>query len=451
MDCLAATGGDALPALGVAVLVLVLGAALLLMPRRRGRAQGGRRTRSVLGVVLAVGVGVSAAAVGGEPAPASAAVSDCITAPASPIPTSGPVIGADQQVSFVSGGVTYHGSYRGPVDTSRPVPAAAIVVGTGGVDRDGNAGALQTQVYSWLADLLAEQGIASIRYDKLGTGETGLGPYTSDPAQMLPLSYDHLRVQPARDALSFLAAQPGVDAGRLLLLGHSEGGAVALTIATDPGSAPPVAGLLLVEPAYTHILDIVSRQFAQQMDEAVAGGAMTAEDGATLKTWMQHGVDQIRNGDSPFPAPGPVPLPDATDFTQYVQALIQSNVYGSDPAQMVITHAYRTAYGKDFDAIVPYELASQISIPTLITCGTQDFNTPCGDGSQGSGIEDMARRFAPGVARFEVIPDMVHILRDTGEDVVPNVADQVEYPFSTVFADRFSSAVHEFVAEGSSR
>jgi uncharacterized protein len=111
---------------------------------------------------------------------------------------------------------------------------------------------------------------------------------------------------------------------------------------------------------------------------------------------------------------------------------------------MVISHAYRTEYGKDFDAITPFDLSPLVSIPTLITCGTKDFNTPCGDGTPGSGVLGVDAGFAPGTAQLEVIPDMVHILRDTGADDVPVVADQVKYPFSEDFAARFSAYVARF-------
>ena len=66
---------------------------------------------------------------------------------------------------------------------------------------DGNGTGLEADIYSWIADLLSGSGWASIRYDKLGTGQTGLGPYTDDPDAMLPLSYDQLRIEPARQAL----------------------------------------------------------------------------------------------------------------------------------------------------------------------------------------------------------------------------------------------------------
>ncbi|GAA2229498.1 LPXTG cell wall anchor domain-containing protein [Herbiconiux moechotypicola] len=449
-DCLADTGAaGSLPLLLVGVLVLTAGAVVLVLLRRRRGSGGGRgAATTTLAIVLAVLAASGALQLGGAAAPATASVS---SAEASACPSAGPtseptpaptptptttpvqpVIGADQEVAFDSGGVTFHGSFRGPTDTSQPVPAVVIVVGTGGVDRNGNAPTLDTEAYEWLADVMSANGVASLRYDKLGTGATGLGPYAADPDEMLALGYDQLRVQPIRDALSFVAEQPGVDSDRILLLGHSEGGADSLIVATELGDAPALAGLLLIEPAYTHILDVVSSQFSVQMEAAVAAGAMTADDEQTLADWMAAGVAEIRTGTPPYPAPGPVPLPDAVDMTAVFQSTIESNIYGSDPAQMVVTHAYRTLYGKQYDAVDPYELPPLVSVPTLVTCGTKDFNTPCGDGTPDSGVVAVAGQFAPGVAEFTEIPDMVHILRDVGSADVPQPADQIAYPFSSV-------------------
>jgi uncharacterized protein len=180
------------------------------------------------------------------------------------------------------------------------------------------------------------------------------------------------------------------------------------------------------------------------MDSAVAGSAMTPEDAATLRAWMADGVDDIRSGTPPYPAPPPVPLPGATDFTATMQSTIESNIHGSDPAQMVVSHAYRTLYGKQFDEIAPPTIAPLIDIPVLITCGTKDFNTPCGDGTPGSGVVALAAQFAPGVARFVELTGVVHILRDVGAADVPSLADQVAYPFSTQLEHEFTTFVAQF-------
>ncbi|WP_460773341.1 alpha/beta fold hydrolase [Microbacterium sp. GXF7504] len=433
VECLAATGTDVAGPLILGLLALLAGVGAVVL-HRTGRRRGVRGGALLVVAALAV----SGVAVIGSAGPAQAASDPCDETPVSS------VILPDQDVSFISGGVAFAASLRAPAPGRTGVPAAIIIGGTGAVDRDGNGAGLEMDQYRWIADLLSAQGIASLRYDKLGTGATGLGPYAADPSAMLPLTYEQLRVQPARDALTSLAAVPGVDPNRLIVIGHSEGGAVATLVVTEPKGAPAAAGLALVEPAYTHILDIVSRQFADQMDAAATGGAMDPADVATLKTWLDAGVAEIRGGTPPYPVPGPVPLPGATDFTALMQTTIQDNIYGSDPAQMVITHAYRTLYGKGYDAVDPADLVPAIGIPTLITCGTKDFNTPCGDGTPGSGVIALSQAFTPGVARFVTLPDTVHILRDVGDADVPNIADQLAYPYSAVFAAEFSAFVATF-------
>lgn len=352
-------------------------------------------------------------------------------------------IGPDQDITFVSGGVTFDGSLRAPVDPTGKVPAAVIIGGTGAIDRNGNGTGLEADIYSWIADLLSGSGWASIRYDKLGTGQTGLGPYTGDPDAMLPLSYDQLRIEPARQALRFLAAQPGIDTSRLILIGHSEGGGVVMSVAHDLQGAPPIAGLALIEPLYAPILGVVGRQFSDQIEAAVQGGGMTQADADTLKAWLAEGIEQIRTGTPPYPDPGPVPIPDATGYTATMQTAIESNIYGSDPAQMVVSHAYRTRYGKEFDQIQASSIVPTLAIPTLLTCGSKDFNTPCGDGTPDSGVAALAPLFRPGVVTFTEIPNMVHILRDVGNDD-PSLPDSLNYPFSTALADTFGDYLATF-------
>jgi pimeloyl-ACP methyl ester carboxylesterase len=424
-NCLRSTGSDPFVVILIALLlllILVAGFIALFAIRRRSR-----RVSATLAILFLFAAG-SSIVVG--PAPASAVAADCIQ--------------ADADVTFRSGDITLQASFRGPIAGSDPVAAAVIVGGTGDVDRDGNGAGILMNEYEWIADLLSAQGIASLRFDKLGTGATGLGPYSDDPDELLSLTYDQLRVQPVRDALSFLAAQPGIDADRLILIGHSEGGAVTISVAADRGSGPEIAGLALIEPSYDRILNVVPSQLAQQMDTAVAGSAISEADAAALKAWMADGVEEIRMGAAPYPAPDSAPLPDAIDYTAVMQTTIANNIYGSDPAQMVISHAYRTLYGKQFDEIDPVTIAPSITVPVLVTCGTKDFNTPCGDGTVGAGVAALASAFAPGIARFVELTDVVHIMRDVGADDVPGLADQVNYPYSAQLATEITEFVAQF-------
>jgi pimeloyl-ACP methyl ester carboxylesterase len=443
-DCLANTGSGALPAVLAAGILLLAGIAVAVVVRRRtaGERTGGR-ARGLLAVVLMIGLGASVLAIG-SPSQSAQASSRCGETTA--IPVSGPAVLPDQPVTFESGGVTVHGTYRGAANATGSIPAAIIIVGSGNVDRDGNGVGIGSEVYEWIADVLSAQGVASLRYDKLGVGETGLGPYADNPAALATTSYDTLRVQPARDGLSFLAAQPGIDAGRLIVVGHSEGGAIALDLVNNPGSGPAPAGLALIEPSYTRLFDTIIDQSTSQLDAAVAAGTVTAPDADTLKAYAAAGVDELRGSNPPYPAPGPPPLPNATGFTAVTQSALQLAFYEFDPEYTLQTKSYRSQYGKDADELYSPDLAATIGIPTLITCGTKDEQTPCGDGTPGSGVLGVVDAFQPGVARFVQLPDTVHLLRDLGDDEVPDVQAQLAYPFSTVAEGAIGDFAAQFAA-----
>ena len=62
-----------------------------------------------------------------------------------------------------------------------------------------------------LAELLSDRGEASLRYDKVGTGKTGLGPYQQRPNDVGSAVY----TSGAKAAARYLADQPGTDKARL--------------------------------------------------------------------------------------------------------------------------------------------------------------------------------------------------------------------------------------------
>lgn len=105
-----------------------------------------------------------------------------------------------------------------------PFPAAVLVPGVGSHERDYTV--LGHRRFLVLADHLARRGVACLRFDERGAGRSG-----GDPAAAT--SADH-----AEDALAgvrFLRGRAGIDAARVGLIGHSEGGTVAaLAAAASP-------------------------------------------------------------------------------------------------------------------------------------------------------------------------------------------------------------------------
>jgi dienelactone hydrolase len=138
-----------------------------------------------------------------------------------------------QQVRFAgAGGVPLAGTLALPMDTTRPVPAMLLLQGSGPTDRDGNQpdSGIRTDLLRQVADILAAHGIASLRYDKRGMyANTATRPARQEDYPQF-FSWQNF-VGDALAAHAFLAGQPVVDAGRVGLLGHSEGGLIALQAA----------------------------------------------------------------------------------------------------------------------------------------------------------------------------------------------------------------------------
>lgn len=101
------------------------------------------------------------------------------------------------------------------------VPCVLLVSGSGLQNRDEEL--LGHKPFLVIADYLARNGIASLRYDDRGTGES-LGDVTN-------ITTDDL-AEDAEWLFNWLRKQPGIDPKRVGIAGHSEGGCIAAMIAS---------------------------------------------------------------------------------------------------------------------------------------------------------------------------------------------------------------------------
>ena len=77
----------------------------------------------------------------------------------------------EQKITFLSDGLTLAGTVTLP-DAQGTFPGVVLVPGSGQVDRNENAKKLAINAFSEIAADLASKGIASLRYDKRGVGES---------------------------------------------------------------------------------------------------------------------------------------------------------------------------------------------------------------------------------------------------------------------------------------
>jgi uncharacterized protein len=119
-----------------------------------------------------------------------------------------------------------------------PFPAALFIGGSGPMDRDETVAGHKP--FLVLADLFTKKGIAVLRYDKRGTGQS-TGNY--DQASISDLAGD------AEAALTYLKGRKEVDAKRVGILAHSEGGILAAQLAAKANDMDWL--VLLATPATT--------------------------------------------------------------------------------------------------------------------------------------------------------------------------------------------------------
>jgi len=145
------------------------------------------------------------------------------------------------KVSVESTGATLQGLLSLPVKgvAERGAPTLVLLPGSGPVDLRGNSAPLITNAgYEQLANALGCRGYGVLRIAKLG-----IAPSTGDGNAVTLDTY----AENTAAWLALLAETPGVDAGRLGLIGHSEGGLVAL-YATAEGVIEPKTLVLLATP-----------------------------------------------------------------------------------------------------------------------------------------------------------------------------------------------------------
>lgn len=191
--------------------------------------------------------------------------------------------------TFASGALSLAGTVTLPRERTAPVPVAVIIAGSGPTDRNGNSHLGPGIVYrnnslSQLAWRLAEQGIASLRYDKR------VLPATRGQVDMAIETFDNFAGDAAAAARS-LERDPRFSF--VVLVGHSEGAGLAVRAAN--GGAP-VRGVILLAGLGRPFLTVLRSQLAVQLDSAM----MLVYDSAMAR---------YLRGDSTGPlAPGLQPL-----------------------------------------------------------------------------------------------------------------------------------------------
>lgn len=246
-------------------------------------------------------------------------------------------------------------------------PVALIIPGSGPTDRDGNNPLGVTAAsYRLLAEALLERGIATVRIDKRGMFASKAAVADAN-AVTIP---DYV----ADTAAWVAATRKATGAPCVWLIGHSEGGLVALAAAQELGG---LCGVVLVSAPGRPLGDVIKAQIrANPMN-------------VTLIVPADNAVDLLASGRKVNAETLPAPLQGL--FAPSLQGFLIS-LFSYDPAA----------------------LARSTNLPLLIVQGGKDLQVPVTD----------AQRMAAAnpAAKLVILPDLNHVLKDVGEGAPANLA-----------------------------
>jgi pimeloyl-ACP methyl ester carboxylesterase len=257
-----------------------------------------------------------------------------------------------------------HSTLLLPKDTTRPMPAVLLISGSGPTDRDGNSAMLPGKNNSlrMLAEGLAMNGIASLRYDKRGVGES---------AKAMVAEAD-LRFETYIDDAAAFCEQLRADKrfSAVVIAGHSEGSLIGMVAARKCSASAFISIAGAGRPA----ADILRTQLAGKLPPALA-----TQSEAILKD-----LEAGKTTEKP-------PVEVFAIYRPSVQ-LYMISWFRYDPAKLIAT----------------------LSVPVMIIQGTTDIQVSVDD----------AKRLAAANPRAKllIVEGMNHVLKSVSSDKTKQAA-----------------------------
>ncbi|MGV0919100.1 alpha/beta hydrolase [Empedobacter falsenii] len=156
-----------------------------------------------------------------------------------------------------------------PQNVKSKIPIVLLISGSGPTDRNGNNNMMINNSLKYLAHSLAEKGIASIRYDKRGIGESSIANLDESK-----LTFDDY-VEDASNWVTFLKKDKRFSS--ISIAGHSEGSLIGILASTKN-----VDKFISVSGAGEPIDQILKKQLTQLPEK--------------LKTESYAIIDSLKNG-----------------------------------------------------------------------------------------------------------------------------------------------------------
>lgn len=253
--------------------------------------------------------------------------------PQTPVP---PFPYKEESVSFTNAQYTFNGTLTLPENYSKNTPVVLMVTGSGQQNRDEEL--FSHKPFAVIADALARQGIASLRYDDRGWGDKSVNfaDFTTDDFR-----------QDAAAAIPLLRKR----FNKVGILGHSEGGTIAMMLAAE-GKADFIVSLAGMAISGKETLIMQNRQ-------AMSAIGLPKETVDSYCNSISKALDEIASGKKA----------NEININDVPQALKPITIKALQQAD--------TPYIRHFLTIDVGKLLPKIKCPVLALNGTKDTQVDC--------------------------------------------------------------------------
>ena len=348
-------------------------------------------------------------------------------------------------VTSPAGNVTLAGTLSIP-DGAGPFPAAVLLSDMGQQDRDARQGSYR--LFADLASNLARQGIAVLRLDDRGVGQSSGDSRLTTTADL---------GRDAQAALSYLRVRPSIDPARTGFIGHGEGGNVALLAATQLQPPSFVVGLaaagvngldLLAAQAEPTTAADTARAGADRRQALAAVVAKAKElrasgsNSAQVDTYVAQQTLKLRSAERK--------QAEATLKFRRAMFEIVRQTANREQAQAIVTNMLRQRYPQQDAALTrsrvedlttpwyryylafdPQPTLAEVQCPVLLLNGTDDaeVNAATNLTALEKGLKANKR------VTVRRLPGVKHWFQTPAADLIPNTDGTVDPVISTVMLD----------------
>lgn len=315
-------------------------------------------------------------------------------------------------------GVTLAGTFTYPKGAGN-LPAVVLISGSGPNDRDCDF--LEHKPLLVIADFLTKNGIAVLRYDKRGIGQS-----TGDYATATSVDF-------ARDvefAVTYLKSRNEINKDKIGLIGHSEGGIIAPMVAEKSKDVRFIISMAGPTIKGDKLLLLQDRLISQSLGESESDIALAdkinaqsyaiANDSISMENIKENLRAHIKNTYKDNPSLG---KPETMSEDEFIDREIK--FYTDNWTQFYIRYN-------------PERALEKLNIPFLALFGGKDLQVPPMENAQ------ILERLAKDKKNFQVtiIPNLNHLFQEC-ETGSPREYKKIEQTVSPIALNKIANWINE--------